>query len=247
MTNLEGRVILRRAATAPPESVRTDLEILTALAAALGRGARFRYESPAEVFAELCRASKGGPADYSAMTYERIEREEGLFWPCGEDHPAGTPRHFTDRFPTPSGRARFHATPHLEIADRRDDSLPLLLTTGRVLAHYQSGTQTRRCAELTSIAPEPFAEVHPDTAATAGLQDDDPVVLSTRRGAATFKARLTRAIRPDTIFVPFHWPGEQSANRLTNAALDPVSGMPEFKVCAVSAKPRPASEPEGAP
>jgi assimilatory nitrate reductase catalytic subunit len=108
----------------------------------------------------------------------------------------------------------------------------LYLTTGRLLAHYQSGTQTRRIAQLMEAAPKPFAELHPHLATRHGLVDGDPVVLRTRRGSATFTSRITSNIRPDTVFVPFHWPGESSANRVTNDALDPVSRMPEFKVCA---------------
>src|SRR5262249_32612886 len=109
----------------------------------------------------------------------------------------------------------------------------LYLTTGRVLAHYQSGAQTRRVTKLAEMSPQPQAELHPNAAKRYGLANGDDVTLVTRRGAAQFKVKLTREIREDTIFVPFHWGDGQSANRLTNAALDPVSRMPEFKVCAV--------------
>jgi assimilatory nitrate reductase catalytic subunit len=102
-----------------------------------------------------------------------------------------------------------------------------------VLAHYQSGTQTRRVPQLIDAAPQPFAEIHPQVAARHGIVDGTKVVLRTRRGTATFTSRITADIRPDTVFVPFHWPGDASANRVTNDALDPVSRMPEFKVCAV--------------
>jgi assimilatory nitrate reductase catalytic subunit len=241
MTNLEGRVILRRRAIVPPIGVRTDLEILSAIAMALGRGRWFQYADEAAVFDELRQATAGAAADYSGITYNRLEKEDGLFWPCPTVASKGTPRLFADRFPTPSGRARFHATPHGEIADVRDGEFPLLLTTGRVLAHYQSGTQTRRTAELQALSAEPFAEIHPVTAAHAGVVEGGALLLTTRRGTATFKARLTRTIREDTVFVPFHWNGEQSANRLTHAALDPISRMPEFKVCAVRAE-RPPQE-----
>ena len=116
----------------------------------------------------------------------------------------------------------------------RDDAFPLFLTTGRIVSQYQSGTQTRRSPELQALSPEPYAELHPDTAAQAGVVDEDRVVLTSRRGTAIFKARLTRSIRPDTVFVPFHWPDQRSVNHLTVAALDPISRMPEFKVCSVS-------------
>ncbi len=233
MTNLEGRVIRRRRATPPPDAVRTDIEILTGLAAALGAPPGFAGETPADVFNELRRASSGGIADYAGITYARLDSSDGIFWPCPSEDHAGTPRLFADRFPTPSGRARFHATPHAEIADRRDNEFPLLLTTGRVLAHYQSGTQTRRVSRLSDAMPEPLAEVHPTTASGAGVSDGEPIELTTRRGTAVFTAKLTRTIREDTVFVPFHWGGAQAINRLTIAALDPISRMPEFKVCAV--------------
>lgn len=238
MTNLEGRVLLRRLAVAPPAGVRTDLQVIAGLAEALGCAPGVCVEDEASVFDELRRATAGGVADYSGITYARLDESDGIQWPCpATDVPAypGTPRLFTERFYTPSGRARFHATPHREAADPRDERYPLLLTTGRVLPMYQSGTQTRRVETLQAAAPSAVAEIHPAAAARAGIEDGGLVRLSTRRGTATFKAHVTRTIREDTVFVPFHWPGEQSANRLTNDALDPTSRMPEFKVCAVRA------------
>ncbi len=236
MTNLEGRVILREAAMKPPAGVRTDLEILGALGQVLapeGRGAGFAFASPEAVFEELRWATAGGIADYAGISYEKIRAQKGVFWPCPSDEHAGTPRLFAERFPTPSGRARLHAISHLSPAEEPDDEYPLYLTTGRVLAQYQSGTQTRRTKKLLSLAPEPFVEVHPATARHFGLVAGERAVLTTRRGAAVFRVRATDTIRRDTIFAPFHWGGAQSANRLTNPALDPVSRMPEFKVCAV--------------
>jgi len=235
MTNLEGRVIRRRQAVAVPAGVRTDLDILTGLATALGRSSGFAGMTARTTFDELRRASSGGPADYTGIDYERLDAEDGTFWPCpSSDHP-GSMRLFADRFATASGLARFHATPHRETADRRDEAYPLLLTTGRVLAQYQSGTQTRRVEALSDVVREPVAELHPATALIAGVSEGGQVKLTTRRGTAVFKAKLTRGIREDTIFVPFHWGGDQAINRLTNAALDPISRMPEFKVCAVRA------------
>ena len=185
------------------------------------------------MFEELRRASRGGIADYSGITYDRIDAEDGVFWPCPDVAHPGTPRLFADGFPTASGRARFHAVSHQLPAEDRAVEYPLYLTTGRVLAQYQSGTQTRRVASLDARAPEPSAELHPATARRLGVQDNGFVSLTTRRGAARFKVKLTTTAREDTVFVPFHWGGAQSINRLTHAALDPVSRMPEFKVCAV--------------
>jgi assimilatory nitrate reductase catalytic subunit len=232
LTNLEGRVILRNKTIDPPPGVRTDLEILCDLARVLGEGGRFSYDGPEEVFAELGRASAGGIADYAGITYEKIRANKGVHWPCPDlEHP-GTPRLFADRFPTPSGRARFHAIHHAPPAEEPDVEYPLWLTTGRVLAQYQSGTQTRRVGRLRELAPEPFAELHPQTARRYGIVDR--VQLETRRGSATFAARITDSIRSDVVFVPFHWLG---ANTLTNPALDPTSRMPEFKACAVRISP----------
>jgi assimilatory nitrate reductase catalytic subunit len=232
MTNLEGRVIWRRRAKEPPPGVWTDAQILKELADRLGRG-RYFTADVRETSAEFRRATAGGDADYSGITLERIEEEHGVFWPCPSlDHP-GTPRMFLDRFATEDGRARFHAVEHRPAAEIPDEDFPYVLTTGRVLAQYQSGSQTRRVAELNAAAPEPFVEIHPETARGLRIAEGDLVILTTRRGRAIVKARLTRDIRFDTLFVPFHWGGAGSANALTNAALDPVSRIPEFKVCAV--------------
>ncbi|MFI7699059.1 molybdopterin oxidoreductase family protein [Nonomuraea sp. NPDC049480] len=227
MTNLEGRVLLRNRAVAPPEGVRSDLDVLAGLAERLGH----RFETdPVEVFDELRRASKGGPADYSGITYERITAEKGVFWPCPEPGHPGTPRPFLDSFATPDGRARFVPVQHRPAAEETDEDYPVYMTTGRVLAHYQSGAQTRRIASLVKAAPEPYVELHPDLAEQLDITAGDVVRVSSRRGEAKAVVRISDAIRRDTVFMPFHWEG---ANRLTNPALDPTSRMPEFKVCAV--------------
>ncbi|HXE62266.1 MAG TPA: molybdopterin oxidoreductase family protein, partial [Bryobacteraceae bacterium] len=222
MTNLEGRVILRQRAMLPPASVRTDLEIISGLAARLGHEDKFPAQ-PEDVFEELRRATCGGPADYAGITWDRIRRSDGIFWPCpNESHP-GTPRLFLDRFATEDGRARFHAIAFQPAAEQPDDEYPLYLTTGRVMAQYQSGTQTRRVAGLKASAPEAFVQIHPSMAQTYGITGGDDVTLTTRRGSAVVKAQLTPSIRLDTVFVPFHYAGQGSANLLTNPALDPVS------------------------
>lgn len=228
MTNLEGRVVLRERAVAPPEGVRTDLEVIAGLAARLGSPVEFSTDAE-EVFAELGRASSGGRADYAGISYDRIRDEHGVFWPCpSADHP-GTPRLFADSFATPDGRARFVAVGHRGPAEPTDAAYPVHLTTGRVLAQYQSGAQTRRVADLPDDGP--FVELHPMLADRIGAYDGEPVVVATRRGELKAPARVVTTIRPDTVFVPFHWVG---ANRLTSDALDPASRMPEFKVCAAA-------------
>ncbi|RST03337.1 nitrite reductase [Streptomyces sp. WAC07149] len=230
-TNLEGRVLLRRRALTPPPGVRGDLDVLHGLAARLGVEKGFPTD-PEQVFAELRRASAGGPADYSGISYARIEAEQGVFWPCPEGSP-GQPRLFLDRFATDDGRARFTPVSHRDAAEVPDADYPLLLTTGRVVAQYQSGAQTRRVPELNAAAPGPFVELHPRLAARLGVTDGTPLAVTSRRGRAVAPARVTDAVRADTVFMPFHWYGEGRANTLTNPAMDPVSRMPEFKVCAV--------------
>lgn len=245
-TNLEGRVLLRRRALTPPAGVRSDLEVMHELAARLGGERNLEKgfpTDPEEVFEELRRASAGGPADYSGITYRRLAEENGVFWPCpapGEpaaghlpDRHPGTPRLFLDRFATEDGRARFAPVSHRGTAEEPDAEYPVLLTTGRVVAQYQSGAQTRRVDELNAAAPGPFVELHPRLAERLGAAEGDPVAVVSRRGRAVAPARITGAIRPDTVFMPFHWAGEGRANSLTNPALDPVSRMPEFKACAV--------------
>jgi assimilatory nitrate reductase catalytic subunit len=230
MTNLEGRVLLRERAVAPPAGVRTDLEVLAGLAERLGHPGALDTD-PGLVFDELRRASAGGPADYAGIDYQRIRSEHGVFWPCpSADHP-GTPRLFTDRFAHPDGRARFLAVEHRGPVEPTCDDYPVHLTTGRVLGQYQSGAQTRRVADLPDDGP--FVELHPLLADRVGARDGEPVVVTTRRGELKAPARVTTRIRPDTIFVPFHWVG---ANRLTQDALDPHSAMPEFKACAAAVR-----------
>lgn len=292
MTNLEGRVLLRRQAITPPPGIHSDLYVLHELAGRLGVEKGFPTD-PEEVFEELRRASAGGLADYSGITYRRLAEEDGVFSPCPAEpaadptpavtatpaanptavanatpaanltaevtatpaadptpevtttpaagpadaapqavHP-GTPRLFFDRFATEDGRARFVAVSYRELAEEPDAEYPVLLTTGRVVAQYQSGAQTRRVAELNAAAPGPFVEMHPRLAERLGAADGDAVAVVSRRGRAVAPVRISNGIRPDTVFMPFHWYGEGRANTLTNPALDPTSRMPEFKVCAV--------------
>jgi assimilatory nitrate reductase catalytic subunit len=235
MTNLEGRVLRRRRAVTPPPGVRTDLEVISGLAAQLGV-AGFPDE-PRVVFDELRAASAGGIADYSGISYERLDAGEALHWPCPAPGHPGTPRLFTDRFAHADGRARLVPVDHVDSDELPDADHPLRATTGRVLVHYQSGAQTRRVAELAGIVGEAFVEVHPDTAARAGLADGDRARVVSRRGCAQARVRYTPSLRLDTVFLPFHFGDEQAANLVTNPALDPISRMPEFKVCAVRLEP----------
>jgi assimilatory nitrate reductase catalytic subunit len=162
-----------------------------------------------------------------------VEKEFGVFWPCpAEDHP-GTPRLFENgRFWHADGHAHMQVTAWRPAGDPVSPEFPLYLTTGRVMSHYLSGTQTRRIGALVEQAPEPKLEIHPRLAETHGIADGDWVRVTTRRSDVVLQAMVVRTIRPDTVFMPYHWPGRRSANRLTHRTLDPRSKIPEFKVSA---------------
>ncbi|MGI8625919.1 MAG: molybdopterin oxidoreductase family protein [Geodermatophilaceae bacterium] len=235
MTNLEGRVILREAALTPPAGVRTDLWVMRELADRLGRPAL--ADEPEEIFTELRRASAGGKADYAGISYARIRAEKGVFWPCPSERHPGTPRLFTQDFPTPNRRANFLPVEHTGPAETSDAQFPYYLTTGRLLRQYQSGTQTRRVSSLAEAEPDAVVEMHYDVARRIGVSTGDLVTLRTRRGSVIMRVRIEEGIRSDTVFAPFHYGGEAAVNLLTNPALDPHSRMPEFKACAVAIEP----------
>jgi assimilatory nitrate reductase catalytic subunit len=231
--NTEGRVIHIQKAVDPPHDARTDSWIICELARRLGKEQKFAFHSSREIFDELREASRGGIADYYGITYERIDREMGVFWPCpSEDHP-GTPRLFEGGASLfPDGKCRFNVTDWRESGDPVNDEFPLYLTTGRVVSQYLSGTQTRRIGGLLDIYPEPRVEIHPKLAEEHGIVDRDWVAITTRRDEITLRAMVVKTIRPDTVFIPYHWANQQSANRLTHRTLDPRSKIPEFKVSA---------------
>jgi assimilatory nitrate reductase catalytic subunit len=233
VTTAEGRVVKINVAVDPPGDARRDSDIIMELAARLGAGDKFAFADSEAIFNELRLASKGGTADYYGITYERIERNMGVFWPCPDEGHPGTPRLWEDRkFATPDGKAHFNPAPYREPAEITDAEYPVTLTTGRVVSQYLSGSQTRRIGKLVDQYPEPLLEIHPKLAAQYGIQNRDLVQVVTRRGAAEFPAQLVQTIREDTVFIPYHWGGDKSANQLTIGTLDPVSKIPEFKVCA---------------
>lgn len=233
LTNLEGRVFHREAALPLPGECWLDSDILCALAERLGRGRYFRYGGVEDIFNELARASAGGKADYSGISYAKLKREQGVFWPCpSEEHP-GTPQLFGGGFAHRDGKARLHAVRPQRPAETTDREYPFILTTGRLANHYLSGTQTRRTENLHKKAPVPVAELHPAAAQRLGLRWGDRLRLTSRRGSIALPYKLTEEIHPSTVFVPFHWGGPWSVNRLTHDALHPISRMPEFKICAV--------------
>jgi assimilatory nitrate reductase catalytic subunit len=262
----EGRVIKINQAVRPPGDARQDWRILQDIASALGRERGFTFKNPREIFEELRVASQGGIADYSGITYEKIEAHHGVFWPCPAtnpdgasiDHP-GTPRLFepgswnpiargAGRFYFSDGKAHFHAISYAPPTEDVDTEYPVILTTGRVVSMFLSGNQTRRIGPLVDQYPEPKLELHPALAKQHGLADGDWVTVESRRGAMTVRCQVVTTIRPDTVFVPYHWPGARSINLVTIPSQDPISKIPEYKVCAVrirrSAAPAYAAGPE---
>jgi assimilatory nitrate reductase catalytic subunit len=234
VANSDALVCKINKAVDPPGEARSDIWILNEIARRLGRGEHFRLDTAREVFEELRRASAGGRADYAGITYERLEAEGPIAWPCPtEDHP-GTPRLFEDlRFHTEDGRAHFNAIELDPATEWPDDEYPLRLTTGRTVAHYLSGNQTRRIGYLVDQTPGPWIEVHPDTAAAHGIVDGAAVRVTSRRASVVLPALVVETIRPDTVFIPYHWARPVAANQLTKAAFDPISWIPAFKTATV--------------
>ncbi|WP_202078076.1 molybdopterin oxidoreductase family protein [Caldalkalibacillus salinus] len=236
MTNLEGRVIHRPQVFGEYGDSMQDYQIICQLAKHLGKGQYFQYDSIEAVFDELCRASAGGKADYSGISYDRLKKEKGVYWPCPSRDHAGSPLLFTDRFYHSDGMAKLTPITPKKPAEVTTRAFPYVLTTGRLASHYLSGVQTRRTAQLNRKAPVPLAEIHPWLAKKLKIGKDQKVKLTSLRGEITLQVKIHNGIHPRTIFVPFHWGGALSINQVTNDALDPQSRMPEFKICAVNAE-----------
>jgi assimilatory nitrate reductase catalytic subunit len=247
VTTAEGRVIRINKAVACPGDAREDWHIIQDIARALHRERGLTFANPKEMFEELRRASRGGVADYSGITYEKIEKQYGVFWPCRDEDDPGTPRLFEPGswnpvangkgpFYFPDGKARFNVSVYSAPKEVTDDEYPIILTTGRVISQFLSGAQTRRIGPLVDMYAEPRVEMHPALAGRLAIADGDWTTVESRRGTCTLRAQVVKTIRPDTVFIPYHWPGRKSANQLTIAAQDPISKIPEFKVCAVRVK-----------
>jgi formate dehydrogenase alpha subunit len=237
-TNSERRVQRVRAALPPPGEARPDWWITSELSKRAGRrlgldvAAQFAYRGAAEIFDEMARLVPflGG------ISHARLDVEGGIQWPCpSPDHP-GTRYLYGDAFPR--GRGRFiPAEQIVEAAELPDPDYPFVLNTGRLLYHWHGGTITRRVEGLLALAPRLEVALHPADARRLGLEDGDRVRVSSRRGELTGHARLTEAVRPGALFVPFVKLADSAANFLTNAAFDPASKIPEYKVCAVRVEP----------
>jgi assimilatory nitrate reductase catalytic subunit len=240
-TNVEGRVIHHQKAVGPPADARVDWQIICDIARRLGAGDKFNFNSSREIFDELRLASKGGISDYYGITWERIDEEKGVFWPCPSPEHPGTPRLYEGgKFAHADGKAHFQPVEWRPAAEETDTDYPIILTTGRVVSQYLSGTQTRRIGALVDQYPQPLCEIHPLLANKLGIADGDFVKVESRRGSVTVRASLVKTIRPDTVFVPYHWPLDRAANNMTVRAIDPISNIPEYKICAVRVSKVPA-------
>jgi len=243
-TATDRRVQRVRKAVEPPGEARADWEIICDLAQRMVSGFRFQvsgepetlkpetwqYASPADIMAEIARLTPS----YGGINYARLDSLGFLQWPCPtEDHP-GTPYLHKGKFSR--GLGHFHAIEFKEPAELPDDEYPFTLTTGRLMFHYHTGTMTRRSPKLQQEVPEAYVELHPDDAERIGLGRKRRVRVSSRRGQIELGVRVTKRIRPGIVFIPFHF-AEAAANALTNAAIDPVAKIPEYKVCAVRVEP----------
>jgi predicted molibdopterin-dependent oxidoreductase YjgC len=222
-TNTERRVQrIRKAVDAPGEAL-TDWEIITRLAAKMGAG--WNYSGPREIMEEINAVTPS----YKGITYDRIEHV-GLQWPCPTVEHPGTPILHKDAFTR--GRGLFSAIEHTPPAEVPDAEYPFILTTGRILYQYHTTTMSRRSSGLVSRTPDAFVEINPEDARKLKLNQGDRMTVSSRRGSIQASADISGKCAEGVIFIPFHY-SEAAVNRLTNAALDPIAKIPEYKVCAV--------------
>ncbi|MFD2655969.1 assimilatory nitrate reductase catalytic subunit NasC [Gracilibacillus thailandensis] len=239
LTNVEGRVMLREANYPIQGEAKHDWQILCDIAQRLGKGKYFDFDQAEEIFEELRIASKGGKADYSGITYERLRQEQGILWPCPSEDHAGTNRLFEDSFAHENGKAKMAVIPYQSIDNKPTitQEYPLYLTTGRVMSHYLTGEQTRKSPSLAARDFEAFLEIHPQTAEKHGIEADSLVRVTSEKGWIIVRCRLSSTIRKDTVFVPFHWTEKQNVNRLVSDQLDPYCRMPGFKMSVVRLSP----------
>ncbi len=228
-SNTERRVQRVRKAVEAPGEAWDDWKIITEIAGRMGYA--MDYADSEAIFEEIRQVTPS----YAGITYDRIDKE-GLHWPClNEEHP-GTPVLHGLQFTR--GKGLFHAIEWQPPVEVPDQEYPLYLTTGRILYHYHTGTMTMRSEDLMERAPESFVEIAPQDAAAHGLADGGRVSIASRRGVIEARVKVSRKAVAGTVFIPFHF-AQGAANKLTNAALDPVSGIPEYKVCAVKLTPAP--------
>ncbi len=234
VTNTNRQVQMGRPAVAPPGEAREDWAITTALANRLGLG--WRYEHPRDVFAEMTTLMPS----LANITWDRLEAEGAVTYPSLSPEDPGQSIVFGDGFPRPSGRARFAPADIVPPDEPPDADYPFVLTTGRQLEHWHTGSMSRRSAVLDALEPQAVCALHPGTLRQMGVEPGGRVRLTSRRGTIELMARADRAVAPGMVFLPFAYV-EAAANLLTNPAIDPFGKIPEFKFCAVRV------EPAGAP
>ena len=226
VTNTDRSVQLGRKALQSPGDARPDLWIINELAR--GIGLDWHYSHPRDVFNEMrqCMNSIAG------ITWDRLERESAVTYPCEQEGDPGQPVVFVDKFPTTTGRATFVPADLISAAERPDDQYPFVLITGRQLEHWHTGSMTRRASVLDTIEPEPVASVHPLDLKQIGVTPGETLTIESRRGAIALYARADDGMPRGAVFVPFCY-YEAAANKLTNPVLDPFGKIPEFKYCAI--------------
>ena len=230
-TNTERRVQRVRKALDAPGQALPDWQILCRLAQRLGY--EMHYDHPSAIQDEIASLTPS----YGGITYDRLE-ESGLQWPCPDREHPGTPYLHKGRFAR--GLGKFHAVEFIPPRELPDDEYPFVLSTGRVLQHFHTGTMSRRSDVLDKLVSVGTIEIHPDDAARLGIADSETVRVASRRGQIELPARVTQRVAPGTAFLAFHF-REAPANRLTIAALDPIAKIPELKVCAVRIEPAAAA------
>ncbi len=229
-TNTNRQIQLGREVVPLPGQARADWWITQEIARRIGLD--WHYAHPRDVFAEMAAVMPS----LANISWERLEREDAVTYPCSAPGEPGEPIMFGERFPTASGRARIVPTDLTPPDELPDDDYPMILSTGRMLEHWHTGAMTRRSATLDAIEPEAVACLSPRDMATMSLSPGDFVRVATRRGEITLRVRRDREVAPGTVFIPFCY-GEAAANRLTNPKLDPFGKIPEFKFCAARVEP----------
>ncbi|MEB3885892.1 nitrate reductase [Lyngbya sp. CCY1209] len=245
MTNSERVVTLCPAFRNPPGEAKADWEIFAEVGRRLGFEKQFDFADSAEVYREFGRLTRDRPCDLSGLSHDRLKTQGPIQWPCPESEIEvnRTPKRlYTDfRFNTPDGRARFAACHARGLAEPPDPDYPLVLTTGRLYGHWHTQTRTGHIEKIRKMHPEPFIEIHPKDAKKLGIEEGNWVEVRSRRGAAFFPAKITKAIAPGTVFVPMHWGAlwadRAEANALTHPESCPDSKQPELKACAVQLSP----------
>ena len=232
-TNTERRVNLIRNVIPPHENSKPDLWIFNQMAKRFTQGNLVHFPDTAEeVFDELRYLSKGRMLDYSGMSYQKIEAQRGIQWPCTENTETGTPRLYTDgKFQYEDGKAKLIPLPFIDNNERPDSDYPFWLNSGRVVEHFHTRTRTGKVGNLNKFSPTPYMEMNPDAAAALSIQHGEYVRLISRRGDAVVMVQLTQRVAPDAVFIPFHF--YECVNRISLGLLDPHSRQPGYKQCAV--------------